>query len=129
MKTRYLCALCSSGCLLFGGNVMAQTQQQHVHGMAHSVMPFDMAKTTHIFRMTESGGTERVIVKDKADAGQVALIQQHLREEAARFELGDYGDPAKLHGAGMPGLSSQSAPSDCSFPWRGRRALERQRRQ
>ena len=88
----------------FGG-VSAQTPQEQIHGMSHSVMPFDMAKTMHIFRMTESGGIQRVIVKDKNDTDQVALIQQHLREEASRFQHGDYSDPARLHGATMPGLS------------------------
>jgi hypothetical protein len=86
------------------GSVIAQTPQEHVHGMSHSVMSFDMAKTMHVFRMTESGGVQRVIVKDRSYAEQVLLIQQHLREEAGRFQHGDYSDPAKLHGVTMPGL-------------------------
>jgi hypothetical protein len=91
--------------LLFnGGRVAAQTQQEHVHHMSHSVMPFDMAKTVHIFRMTETGGIERVIVKDKSDADQVVLIQHHLHDEVDRFQHGNYSDPATLHGANMPGL-------------------------
>ena len=85
------------------GSVIAQTQQ-HVHDMSHGVMPFDVAKTVHIFKMTESGGVERVIVKDRTYANQVLLIQQHLRKEAERFQHGDYSDPATLHGASMPGL-------------------------
>jgi coenzyme F420-reducing hydrogenase delta subunit len=91
--------------LLFNcGNVIAQTQQGHVHNMSHSVMPFDMAKTVHVFAMTESGGVQRVIVKDRSYADQVMLIQKHLSEEASRFQHGDYSDPAKLHGENMPGL-------------------------
>ena len=44
--------------LLFNyGNVIAQTQQEHVHNMSHGVMPFDMAKSVHIFKMTESGAS------------------------------------------------------------------------
>lgn len=54
--------------------------------------------------MTESGGVQRVVVRDRSDADQVLLIQQHLREEARRFQRGDYSDPATLHGATMPGL-------------------------
>ena len=87
------------------GTVIAQTPQEHVHGMSHSVMPFDMAKTTHVFKITETGGVQRVILKDTRYADQVVLIQQHLREEAARFQHGDYSDPAKLHGVVMPGLN------------------------
>ena len=87
------------------GSVIAQTPQEHVHGMSHSVMPFDMAKTTHIFRMTETGGVQRIVLKDRSNTDQVVLIQQHLREEAQRFQHGDYSDPAKLHGVTMPGLN------------------------
>ena len=90
--------------MLVNGGAAAQTQQQHVHDMSHGVMPFDVAKTVHIFKMTESGGVERVVVKDKSDAHQVLLIQQHLGKEASRFQYGDYSDPAMLHGANMPGL-------------------------
>ncbi len=71
------------------GSVIAQTPQEHVHGMSHSVMPFDMAKTTHVFRMTETGGVQRVFLKDRSYTDQVVLIQRHLREEAERFQHGD----------------------------------------
>jgi hypothetical protein len=87
------------------GSVIAQTPQEHVHGAFYSVMAFDMAKTMHILRMTETGGIQRVVWKDRRYADQVGLIQQHLREEAERFQHGDYSDPAKLHGVTMPGLN------------------------
>jgi len=87
----------------------AQTKQEHVHHMGHGVMPFDLARTTHIFRMTEAGGVERVVVKDPDDEDQVALIQQHLRHEAEAFRRGDYSDPASLHGPDMPGLKDLEA--------------------
>jgi hypothetical protein len=77
--------------------------------MGQSVMPFDLAKTTHVFRMTDSGGVERVIVKDATATDQVALIQQHLRHEAEAFQRGDYADPALLHGVEMPGLKELQA--------------------
>ena len=90
--------------LINSGHSFAQSQQEHVHQMAHSVMPFDISKTVHIFKMTETGGVQKVIAKDPGAANQIALIQQHLRYEAERFQKGDYSDPAKLHGADMPGL-------------------------
>jgi len=90
---------------IFGSvNVNAQTQQEHVHNMSHSVMPFDMAKTVHIFKMTDSGGVQKVIVKDTAKTDQIALIQHHLHMESEQFQQGNYSDPASLHGADMPGL-------------------------
>lgn len=82
----------------------AQTPQEHVHSAAHAVMPFDVSKTVHIFRMTEQGGIQRVLVRDASAKEQVALIQQHLKEEAERFQQGDYSDPGMLHGTDMPGL-------------------------
>ncbi len=90
--------------LMGSANVFALTKQEYVHQMAHSVMPFDTSKTVHIFKMTESGGVQRVIAKDPGASDQIALIQQHLQHEAERFQQGDYSDPAKLHGPDMPGL-------------------------
>lgn len=92
-------------CLILGCSVaMAQTKQEHVHHMGSNVMPFDLTKTTHVFRMTDTGGVQRVIAKDGSEREQVTLIQQHLKHEAEAFQRGDYSDPAALHGAGMPGL-------------------------
>ena len=91
--------------LLFDGSAAyAETVQEHVHHMSTSIMPFDMSKTVHVFKMTESGGVQRVIAKDAGDTAQIALIQQHLKHEAEKFQRGDYSDPAMLHGADMPGL-------------------------
>ena len=90
---------------------LAQTKQEHVHHTGPSVMPFDLTKTVHVFRMTDSGGVERVIIKDATAQAQVPFIQQHLRHEAEAFQRGDYSDPASLHGADMPGLKDLQAGS------------------
>jgi hypothetical protein len=90
--------------LIGSTDVIAGTRQEHVHQMAHSVMPFDMSKTMHIFNMTEYGGVLRVIAKDPGANDQIALIQQHLQHEAEKFQQGDFSDPGKLHGADMAGL-------------------------
>ena len=95
--------------LLSTATVPAQTPQEQVHRMAHSVMPFDIAKTVHIFKMTEWGGVQKVIAKNSDADDQIALIQQHLEHEALRFQHGDYSDPATLHGAHMPGLQDLQA--------------------
>jgi hypothetical protein len=95
--------------LLSGSTVCAQTPQEHVHQMAHSVMPFDISKAIHIFKMTETGGVQRVVARDPSDTVQVSLIRQHLKLEAGKFQQGDYSDPATLHGADMPGLKELQA--------------------
>ncbi len=84
----------------------AQTRQKHIHEMGQTVMPFDLTKTTHIFKMTDTGGVQRVVVKDANDENQINLIRQHLRHEASAFARGDYTDPKALHGATMPGVST-----------------------
>lgn len=90
--------------------VPAQTVQEHIHGRGHEVMPFDLARTVHIFRMTEDGGTQEVVARgDPPDAGQVRMIQHHLAMESAQFQKGDFADPAHLHGPGMPGLRELQA--------------------
>lgn len=80
------------------------TRQEHIHRMSHNVMPFDMSKTLHIFKMTEQGGIERVVVREGGGNDQVVLIRRHLQHEAVMFKKGDYSDPEKLHGKKMPGL-------------------------
>ena len=82
-----------------------QTRQEHIHEMGQTVMPFDLNKTTHIFRMTDSGGVQSVVVKDSQDKDQIGPIRQHLRYEAEAFQRGDYADPTALHGKTMPGVS------------------------
>ena len=103
--SRSIMLILALGCTV----ALAQTKQEDVHHMGHGVMPFDLAKTTHIFRMTDSGGVERVIVKDARAKDQVALIQRHLQREAEAFQRGDYSDPSSLHGADMPGLKDLQA--------------------
>jgi len=95
--------------LLSASAAFAQTRQEHVHQMSQSVMPFNVSKTIHIFRMTESGGVQQVVARDAGDTGQVSLVRQHLMHEAERFQHGDYSDPATLHGTEMPGLKELQA--------------------
>lgn len=96
----------------------AEREQDRVHQMSHDVMPFDMSRTVHIFKMTETGGIQRVLARDASHANQIALVRQHLKHEAKKFGHGDYSDPAKLHGAGMPGLAEleeNSSAVDVSY--------------
>jgi len=88
---------------------LAETKQQRVHHMSHHVMPFDMSKTIHVFRMTESGGVQKVLVRDPSETDQILLVRQHLSHEAEKFGHGDYSDPTKLHGADMPGVGKLRA--------------------
>lgn len=88
-----------------GANTSRVTDSQaDVAARGSLVMPFDLDRSTHAFEPLPSGGTQTVVSKDGA-LDQVALIREHLEEEAAAFAAGDYGSPASIHGADMPGLS------------------------
>lgn len=76
------------------------------------VMPFDLSRTRHDFRSLEDGGLQTVVARDTADTAQVALIRQHLSEEAARFSRGDFTDPAFVHGSDMPGVAELADGAD-----------------
>ncbi len=99
------------GVLAATGMLTGANRQAMVHDQGSAVMPFDLNRTTHVFKTTETGGVETVIAKDAADSQQVALIQQHLQHEVLRFRDGDFGDPATIHGADMPGLAELAAAS------------------
>lgn len=102
--------LAGAALLAFSALGCAQTVQEHVHGHGHEVMPFDLSKTVHIFRMTEDGGIQKVVMRgDAADPEQVHMIQHHLMMEATEFQQGNFADPAHLHGAAMPGLREMEA--------------------
>ena len=90
---------------VLGGAAFGQSTQEHVHAASHGVMPFDMSKTVHIFKMTEQGGVQSVIATDAGSVDQLAMIREHLHHEATEFQKGNYSDPASLHGSDMPGLA------------------------
>jgi len=88
------------------------SRQDDVALKGASVMPFDLARTTHFFDDTPGGGIETITANDKKDARQIALIRSHLAEEAKRFGRGDFSDPAKIHGQDMPGLDVLARAGD-----------------
>ena len=94
------CVAAILGFTLVADPALAQTRQEHVHDMGQNVMPFDLAKTMHIFRMTDIGGVQSVVVRDANARDQIALIQQHLQREAKAFQAGNYADPQRRFGGG-----------------------------
>lgn len=86
-------------------------RQDAVRLKGSQIMPFDLNKTTHVFKPLDNGGLQQVIAKNPYDKESILLIQQHLQKEAERFQKGDYSDPAFIHGINMVGLSSLSQAS------------------
>jgi hypothetical protein len=73
------------------------------------VMPFSLPATQHIFTKTPQGGIQQVVARNAADAAQVQLVRQHLREIRAQSLSGDFSGPAHIHGHDMPGLAALRA--------------------
>ena len=88
------------------------SRQEVVAARGAMVMPFDLDATTHVFDATDTGGVQTVVAEDPTDAGQVALIREHLRLEVERFRVGDFGDPVSVHGGDMPGIGVLQANAD-----------------
>ncbi|MGC4835499.1 hypothetical protein ACLQ3D_13470 [Micromonospora vinacea] len=85
------------------------SRQADVAERGASVMPFDLDRTTHRFAGTDTGGVQTVVADDPQDITQITLVQQHLTAEVERFRRGDFSDPARIHGTGMPGLATLRA--------------------
>ncbi len=100
--------------VLIATAIPARAEDAMQHGMNHGqhlgadVMPFDLARTLHIFTPLEDGGLQEIVSRD-GDPAQIELIRQHLRKEAAAFSKGDFSDPARIHGMAMPGLKELEA--------------------
>jgi hypothetical protein len=88
------------------------SRQRTIAERGARVMPFDLEATTHLFDPTETGGLQTVVSDDPTDDEQIALIRLHLREEQERFRVGNFGDPATIHGQDMPGLAVLQANFD-----------------
>jgi len=80
-------------------------RQQMIHEQGMNVMPFDLDKTEHIFKKTETGGTQSVIVRNASDIEDLSLVRMHIQMEAQKFSQGNFSDPVGLHGESMPGLA------------------------
>ncbi|RUW60688.1 aspartate carbamoyltransferase [Mesorhizobium sp. M7A.F.Ca.US.008.03.1.1] len=95
-------------------SVVPAAAQQADHAAGHAehlgaaVMPFDLARSMHVFTPLSDGGTQAVTSRD-GDPAQVELIRAHLRKEADAFARGDYADPSSIHGSAMPGLAELRA--------------------
>ncbi|MEO3926139.1 hypothetical protein ABGB07_20050 [Micromonosporaceae bacterium B7E4] len=84
-------------------------RQAEVAERGREVMPFDLERTTHRFTPTADGGHQTVTSDEPVEQRQVDLVREHLRAEAERFRRGDFTDPARIHGAEMPGLAELRA--------------------
>ncbi|MDB5754562.1 MAG: aspartate carbamoyltransferase [Massilia sp.] len=101
--------------------VAADVQRQaEVAGRGNDVMPFSLEATTHIFTKNAEGGTQRVVAKKGADAGQIKFVRAHLQEIKQQFLKGDFSGPSHIHGQDMPGLDAlrSAKPAQIAIDYR-----------
>ena len=84
-------------------------RQADVSSRGGHVMPFSLTATQHVFAKTAGGGMQQVVARNPADAEQINLVRQHLREIREQFLKGDFSGPSHIHGADMPGLGQLKA--------------------
>jgi hypothetical protein len=89
-------------------NDTATPRQSEVREKGAQVMPFSLEQTLHTFDKTDSGGVQRVRVRNAAP-DQVAMIRSHLSSIAQSFAARDFSAPAHIHGADMPGMAEMKA--------------------
>jgi hypothetical protein len=106
--------------LPLAGQAADAGRQADVARRGADVMPFSLDATTHVFTKTAQGGTQRVVAKNSADAQQVRLVREHLREIETQFSQGDFSGPSHIHGSDMPGLEQLKAapPGAISIAYR-----------
>jgi len=75
-------------------------------GFLHpEIKPFDARKTKQIFQLLLNGGLQTVVAVNAADQEQIGLIQARLKEQAEKFQNGDFSDSAMIHGGETPELA------------------------
>jgi Domain of unknown function (DUF6265) len=95
------------------------TRQAEVRSRSAQVMPFALDQTRHTFDKTDSGGIQRVHVRQDAP-DQLAMIRSHLQAIARSFAERDFSAPAHIHGADMPGMAEMTAarPDELTVTYR-----------
>jgi len=91
--------------VVVGSSDKLTEKQAEVARKGALVMPFNLDQTRHIFSMTQDGGIQSVVARDRNNRSQIDLIRKHLREETDKFRRGDFSDPEEIHGSDMPGLA------------------------
>ena len=89
--------------------LMVQAQHSPAHDRAEQAMGFDQQRTTHHFRIEQTGGAIEVTAKDAADQSSIDQIRMHLRHIAAAFGKGDFALPMLVHDTTPPGIDTMKA--------------------
>lgn len=78
--------------------------QQQMNKRGDHIMGFDHTKTTHHFRLQESGGSIEVTANSSDDVESKDQIRMHLGHIAKMFAEGDFNAPMLIHDQIPPGV-------------------------
>lgn len=81
-----------------------------MHGDQEMGFPHD--KTTHHFKLSQSGGTIEVIANEPNDHADIEAIQSHLMHIAMMFKSGDFSAPIVIHSTTPPGVPTMKRLRD-----------------
>ena len=84
------------------------------------VMGFDHLKTTHHFRLLDSGGSIEVTANSAADVESSQQIRMHLQHIAKMFAEGNFKAPMLIHDQTPPGVPvMQDLKAEINYQYEG----------
>jgi hypothetical protein len=72
-------------------------------------MGFDQDATSHHFRLSSTGGSIEVTVRNTSDAASITAVRSHLRSIASEFADGHFDKPFQTHAEVPPGVTEMQA--------------------
>jgi len=88
-----------------GNSNTSEMADEQMNKRGDHVMGFDHTKTTHHFRLQESGGSIEVTANTSDDIESSAQIKMHLKHIAAMFAEGNFNAPILIHDQTPPGVT------------------------
>ena len=85
-------------------NKMSDMADEQMNKRGDHVMGFDHTKTTHHFKLQESGGSIEVTANSSDDVQSSEQIRMHLRHIARMFAEGNFKAPMLIHDQTPPGV-------------------------
>ena len=95
-----------SPCPMHASHMNADHHHDVVESHGDQAMGFPHDKTTHHFRLSESGGAIEVTANDSKDSPNIDAVRMHLTHIAQVFSEGDFSTPMFVHDSIPPGVTT-----------------------
>ena len=93
-------------CPMHASHMSSDAHHAIVESHGDHAMGFPHDKTTHHFRLAESGGSIEVTTNDPKDSANIDAIRMHLAHITKAFGEGDYSAPMFVHDTIPPGVTT-----------------------